>query len=229
MDKDERFPRIDLIDFCQRYAKNFTNAIHLTLDHIDYTSGNISYFELIAITTLIRQFTPTSIIEFGTFNGRTTLNMACNSRCNETQIYTVDLPVGNIIETKFPMADGVHDKNNELGYVGLKEKLFNNYPITICPVHQLWMDTATININIFRDKFDFMFIDASHSYENCLNDSNIGHELVKDGGIILWHDYNGWPGVTKALHEFYESHHWMTFYWFHDTSIVVAQNIKQRG
>ena len=78
----------------------------------------------------------------------------------------------------------------------------------------------------FIDKFDFMFIDASHSYENCLNDTATAFQFVRQGGIITWHDYNGWPGVTKALNEARHLYPATRFFWIHDTSIVVAMNNK---
>jgi hypothetical protein len=160
--------------------------------------------------------------------------MALNA---SAEIYTVDLPPDRIIRTKYPMADGVHDPNNELGFVGLRDKLFDEYKSTAMAdygptatiggsnIYQLWTDTANISIETYKDKFDFMFIDASHSYENCLNDSYTAHEIVKNGGFIAWHDYNGWPGVTKAINEvFHDFLRWMEFYWLHDTSIVITQN-----
>jgi hypothetical protein len=40
-----------------------------------------------------------------------------------------------------------------------------------------------------------------------VNDSKLALKLLKNGkGIILWHDYDGWEGVTSALNELYEHH-----------------------
>lgn len=226
MDNNYRLPRINLIEFLQmKLIHKFRKSMELALDHIEFTSGNISFFELIALVSIVKQFEPAVLMEFGTFNGRTTLNLALNT---DGVVYTVDLPPKKEIETKFPLADGVHDPNNELGFIGLdtSQKFFHSFPHL--KIWQLWMDTATIPINIYKNRVDFLFVDASHSYENCLNDSDIAHAIVKEGGVIAWHDYNGWPGVTKAINEFSESHNWMRFYWLHDTSIVVTVNQKLR-
>lgn len=223
MDNDYRLKRINLLDFLQSLP-SFKQRMSLHFDQLGFTSGNISLFELVALTSIVNQLEPSIAMEFGTFNGRTTLNLALNT---EATLYTVDLPPEKTISTKLPLADGVHDPNNELGFVGLKDKLFNGYKHgSISRIQQIWSDTAQIDVDKFRDKIDFLFIDASHSYENCLNDSRTAHEIVKDGGVIAWHDYNGWPGVTKAINEFSEAYHWMQFHWLHDTSIIVAKNRK---
>ena len=53
---------------------------------------------------------------------------------------------------------------------------------------------------------DFIFVDGSHSYEYVLNDSDKARKLLRDGrGVIVWHDYGDWDGVTKALNELYSA------------------------
>ena len=230
MDDTYRLPRIDLIEFCKSHNIKFKEHFALEFDKIAFISGNISFFEIVALATLIVQFVPERVMELGTFNGRTTLNMALNMMGGD--IVTVDLPKD--APTKLPLADGKNEPDDELGFIGLTDKLFTNYPkrpagyIQIASIQQIWSDSALIDHDIYRDHFDFMFVDASHSYENCGNDTATAFELVKQGGIIAWHDYNGWPGVTKALN--HAAHHIHTntkFYWMHDTSIVVAMNNKR--
>jgi hypothetical protein len=47
-----------------------------------------------------------------------------------------------------------------------------------------------------------VFIDGSHSYDYVINDSRRALELLRDGrGLIIWHDYGVWPGVTRALND----------------------------
>jgi hypothetical protein len=49
---------------------------------------------------------------------------------------------------------------------------------------------------------DFVFIDASHTFEYVINDSLVALKLLREsGGTIVWHDYGRWDGVTAALHE----------------------------
>ena len=94
-------------------------------------------------------------------------------------------------------------------------------PDIVNRIVQIWEDSAKIPFNKYKDEIDFLFIDASHTYENCKNDSYNGHKMLKKNGIIFWHDYNGWPGVTEALNEYYiEQDKPEKMYWFDSTSIV---------
>lgn len=52
----------------------------------------------------------------------------------------------------------------------------------------------------FEDNlFDFVFIDADHSFEGCYEDILAWWPKVKIGGWLCGHDYNAWSGVTEAV------------------------------
>ena len=168
-----------------------------------YENGNISFFETVIMCLLCKNLSPNKILEFGTFNGRTTINIAANVSDN-AEIVTVDLKKEQKEDTKYPL-EGIKDKDehDELGYVGNTMKLYQRHDIKLKrKIKQLWMDTAKFPIETYEKYFDFIFIDASHTYENVLNDSYTALKCIKNKGFILWHDYNGWPGVTKALDKF---------------------------
>ena len=207
---------IDLIE--EKGLDDFTT---INFKCLKYVSGNISMTELFYIVMTVALFRPQWIMEFGTFNGRTTLNMAINSP--NSDIVTVDLPRNKKNRTKFPLEDkGNLNSLDETGYVGNKSKLWQGQdPSIVKRITQVWEDTAKLKFGFYKDKFDFLFIDASHTYENCKNDSYNGHKIIKKKGIIYWHDYNGWPGVTEALNEYYiEQGKPDDMFWFNDTSIV---------
>ena len=48
---------------------------------------------------------------------------------------------------------------------------------------------------------DFVFIDASHDYEDVCEDLRAWYPKVKPGGILAGHDYH-WPEVHRAVKEF---------------------------
>ena len=58
-------------------------------------------------------------------------------------------------------------------------------------------------VNLYDDEsLDFVFIDASHEYEDVKNDILAWLPKVKVGGILAGHDYlQMWPGVIMAVDE----------------------------
>tara|TARA_Y100000004_G_scaffold166817_1_gene198863 strand:+ start:318 stop:890 length:573 start_codon:yes stop_codon:yes gene_type:complete len=60
---------------------------------------------------------------------------------------------------------------------------------------------------IYEDRsLDFVFLDASHDYENVLIDLTIWYPKIKKGGYIGGHDYGGenFAGVDEAVNEFFK-------------------------
>lgn len=56
----------------------------------------------------------------------------------------------------------------------------------------------------FPDRhFDFVFIDADHTYEGVSADIDAWRPKVRPGGMLLGHDYNhrDFPGVVRAVDE----------------------------
>lgn len=51
-------------------------------------------------------------------------------------------------------------------------------------------------------EFDFVFIDALHTYEQVLKDCASYYSKVKDGGIFSGHDFTAIQGVHRAVKEF---------------------------
>ena len=220
MDRPEPIiPRKNFIELIEEM--NLDDFVTINFKCLKFVSGNISMTELFYIIMTIALFRPEVIMEFGTYNGRTTLNMAINAI--NSQLITVDLPKRKKHRTKFPLEDKGNMRGlDESGYVGLRHKLWKGQdPEIVNRITQVWEDTAQLNFKRWEKKIDFLFIDASHSYENCKNDSYNAHKMIKKNGIVLWHDYAGWPGVSEALNEYYlEQKKPKKMYWFADTSIV---------
>jgi len=170
----------------------------VTLHSPNAVDGNISLYELIVINSLVRSFQPCGIFEIGTFDGRTTLNLAANL-AQPGRVFTLDLPRTELKNTSLPLGDGdklyIDKERSGARFVGTpQEKL----------ITQLYGDSAKFDFGPYQGQIDFVFIDGSHAYDYVLNDSRKALGLLRDGvGTILWHDYPGWPGVTDALHELY--------------------------
>jgi hypothetical protein len=56
-----------------------------------------------------------------------------------------------------------------------------------------------------NEKFDFIYIDGMHTYEDLKEDLLLSFSLIKDNGTISGHDFNSrTPGVIKAVYEFFD-------------------------
>jgi predicted O-methyltransferase YrrM len=183
-----------------RWNKVFS-ARQIKIVEPEQRNGNITIFELAVICTAVRNLTdPKLIIEIGTFDGRTTLNLAVNSP-PKTKIVTLDLPPNE--ETKFELAPF--------------EEYFVNKPVSgerfvDCPtemkpyakkISQVYGDSAAFDWSDYFGKADLVFIDGSHAYDYVVCDTKTALKLIKPTGIIIWHDYGEWDGVTKALNQFF--------------------------
>jgi hypothetical protein len=187
-----------------------------------YKSGNVELSEIVAINTFIQIHNPTLIFEIGTFDGRTTLNMAANSSL-ESKIYTLDLPKDQVNSTILPLcgADFRYIKKDISGHRYLNMDYENK-------IFQLYGDSADFDFSPFFNKIDFVFVDGSHSYEYVLNDTKTALKLLKNGNaIILWHDYGVCNGVTKALNELYSENKDLRGIRHIEGTSLVYLNLKQ--
>jgi predicted O-methyltransferase YrrM len=161
--------------------------------------GHTTEFELKVISSLVKRHQPKTIFEIGTFEGRTTLNMALNAP-PDAQIYTLDLPADGLDAAKLTIEAG------ERAYIQKTQSggRFLGTP-SARMIQQLYGDSATFDFTPWHGKIDLVFIDASHAYDYVLNDSQRARALVRPGGLLLWHDYTNWDGVRSALNLLYKT------------------------
>jgi hypothetical protein len=62
-------------------------------------------------------------------------------------------------------------------------------------------DSVTFDWSQHYGRAGLVFVDGSHAYDYARKDSETAMRLAKPGGIVLWHDYGVWPGVTQAIEE----------------------------
>jgi methyltransferase family protein len=157
--------------------------------------GNVSLLELLVIARLVRERRPASLFEIGTFDGRTTLALATNAP-GDAVVHTLDLPAGTPTELSIVESERQYVEKATSG------TRLRGYPEALAKVRQLYGDSATFDFAPYTAQF--VFVDASHAYEYVLKDSESALRLIGDApGVILWHDYGAWEGVTRALDELY--------------------------
>lgn len=166
----------------------------------DGVDGNVSLLELMTLVAMVRSMDPRRIFEIGTFDGRTTLNLAANSH-PEARVFTLDLPRSDLDATSLRVSSG------DRAFIAKDESgaRFHGRPES-ARIEQLFGDSARFDFSPYTGSVDFVFIDGSHAYEYVLKDTETALRLMSPrGGVVFWHDYGIWPGVTRALNELFSS------------------------
>lgn len=164
----------------------------IRLFQVEPRDGNVTLLELTVLCRLVRERSPRAVFEIGTFDGRTTLNLAANAP-DEATVHTLDLPPNQPTAYALAAADYkfVDKPASGARLVGTAYA---------SRVTQLYGDSATFDFSPYRA--DFVFVDGSHAYEYVMSDSVRALELLGDEpGTIVWHDYGAWDGVTRGLQE----------------------------
>ncbi len=177
--------------------EEITKDIPCELVDNKFEDGNISEYETECICRIVKSHNPSAVFEIGTFNGRTSLNMAANMS-PDSLLYTLDLPQTEVTKTKLRIKSG-EKKFIEKPASGMQ---FSGTPYEKMII-RLYADSAKNDYSPYLNKIDLVFIDGSHSYEYVINDTKVALKLLGNGkGIVIWHDY-GWNEVMRALNEFY--------------------------
>lgn len=179
--------------------RSFLRSKPIRLAETEKIKGNVRLSELAVLAKAAANVTPgSSIIEIGTFDGRTTLNLAINS-ASSVPVITLDLPKD--FTPKFPMNIGEYKLANK-PISGARYR--NCAPIwskDAARITQLLGDSAAFDWSPYHGKAGLVFVDGSHTYENVRNDCDVAFRLVAPGGMIIWHDYGVWEEVTRVLDE----------------------------
>jgi predicted O-methyltransferase YrrM len=134
------------------------------------------------------------IVEIGSWMGRTTRALADNARGT---VYAVDTWKGSAETEQF-----LKDKApGELFQIFARNLADHIQSLKVRP-----MPSASLTIAGFFAqagfRFDMIFIDAAHDYENVKNDILAWRPLLAEHGLFCGHDYDlGYPGVVQAVRE----------------------------
>ena len=181
-------PLDSLVDLSQKIA----------LENFYSRNGNVSAFELLCISSLVANRRPQKLLEIGTFDGNTTLQLALNSPENAL-VHTIDLPE-NDIWTDQPVLD------SDLQFIcddQKKNRKFANNPLAH-KIQEHFGDSTSYDFANFTKEglLDFVFIDGGHSYQCVKSDTKNVLSMLSEKGSILWHDFTPlYGGVFTFLNE----------------------------
>lgn len=133
--------------------------------------------EIFKLLQVVNKLKPRIVIEIGTATGGT-LFLFCRVAAEDATIISIDLPGGQF--------GG--------GYSSWKVPLYKAFKLHRQTLHLIRADShleSTLQKvkKLLNDKkVDFLFIDGDHSYDGVKMDFEKFSPLVKDGGLIAFHD-----------------------------------------
>jgi len=170
-----------------------------------WVRGGTSCFESWVLSVLAKQ--ATSLFEFGTCSGKTTYLWAKNSPA-DARIITLTLG-------KNQHADylAAREDNGLATLTALAESAFDSFIYSGTPVEhkitQLFGDSKRFDETPYLKQCDLIFIDGSHAYSYVKNDTEKALRMLREGGLLLWHDYRyrnvETRGVRRYLDELSET------------------------
>ena len=161
-----------------------------------YEDGMLPSHEAMALLSIMVAEDPREVLEIGTYMGHTTRALAENLK--DSIIHTVDLPPG------FSMGQDSKDgpPKDDFHLIG-RRVVGREYKGQAVEqrIKQHFGDTAAMSFKELG-KPTLFFIDGSHTYEYCKQDSEKCFSLCGGAGTFLWHDCDaGHPGVLKFVIE----------------------------
>jgi predicted O-methyltransferase YrrM len=136
---------------------------------INELTGHPNKVDLMFVCAIAKHRRASSIFEFGTYIGRTAYHLTFSSP--NAHVTTLNLP---------PAEDPRYGRYIGRMFKGTDRERF---------ITQIFEDSRKFDTTPLRNSFDFVFVDGDHAYELVKNDTRKAFELLKPGGIIIWHDF----------------------------------------
>lgn len=184
---------------------------------LDRVFGNIQPYEIFVLLTILKSRQAQQVFEIGTFDGRTTRNLAANVESG--RVYTLDLPPDVQMDALKYHLDDLESPLILRDKVGAR---YRNTP-EASQVVQLLGDSATFDFSPYHGQMDLVFVDGSHAIEYVTADTVNAFKMVKPGGVVVWHDYgHEFPDVPEYLDRLSETNTAYHFFHMRHTLLVVA-------
>lgn len=162
-----------------------------------------------------RKRTPMTIVEVGTWKGRSAVSMAdaCKRLGIDAKIVCVDTWLGatefwtNHEDKKRYKSLGLVNGYPTVYYQFLSNVVRHGHKDVIVPFPQTSMNAA----RFFKKScvsVDLVYIDASHEFQDVCDDLSSWQELLSDGGVMFGDDYcEHWDGVRRGVDSWFFGSH----------------------
>ena len=177
--------------------------------------GGLSVLESVMLVKLMRCVDPTYIFEFGTYDGATTrllLENMVEKEVKSERIYTLDL-----LAIEGVVFQGLDKLLAERATSTTRKYTFSAKKHL---VKQLLQDSMKLDPEIYREKFQFIFIDANHELNYVRKDTENARKMITGSRhCIVWHDYGNpqFPELKQYLDDLSSE---LELYHIGDTKLV---------
>lgn len=154
---------------------------------------SLDAYELLVLLALAKSRDVRRILEIGTFNGNTALNLAANTS-DDARVVTIDLGPDRKPELPVPEKYLNITDQTRVGYQ-LEDSDYRR------KVHQVFGDSARLDWGALGGPFDLIFIDGNHHESYVRSDSENALRHRAPGGLIVWHDYGMIADVSRVIDE----------------------------
>jgi len=158
-----------------------------------HSGGGMSFAELMILARTTKTRCPKTIFEMGTYNGLTTAVFILNS-APDAVVITLDLPPIPELPSKHLSSDKDLISNRRLGSVPSA--------LGLTRYTQLLSDSMTFDASPYSDSVDLGLVDAAHDRLHVKNDTEKMARMIKEDGLVFWHDYGG-RGALRPLASYF--------------------------
>jgi hypothetical protein len=190
---DADFRCYPVMDWQEIFLEPFSLRFH----SLPGVGASIPRSEGAALVALMKSVQAKRVFEFGTYKGVSTTQMAMNLP-SDGLIYTLDLPEKNGVN--FALQIPKQSERAIAGETGKGSLIPKEF------LHQIVFlkeDSARLNPGPFDETMDLVFVDGAHSSDYVRNDTEKGWRMLRNGGVIVWHDCTpSHRDVVYYLHSF---------------------------
>ena len=231
VDIDYTYPRFILENLDRfkdkGYIKGYEKKDHVTRV-IEEVDGFFSIEDIDTYRNLARKIKNGTIIEIGSYLGKSILSIADICKENNNKIYCVDTWKGS-----------PEHQDGEPYSLCPVDKLFDTFMNNVKSlgfediITPIRMTSSKASEEFFQDRIaaDLIFIDGEHSYASVKEDIESWNRNLKKDGILCGHDIV-WPEIKKALEDTNTNHRAEYGLWISDmnekTQITATISTKDR-
>lgn len=188
------------------------DKISIEVGAIDPDTAHKNHVDMLYVCAIARYVKAQYIFEFGTYLGRTTHHLALGEEAKH--VYSLDLDPKKEYPDNLKLGQAIRNVHK----LNLQGVFFQDQN-THSKITQLHGDSRFFDYSLYSGKIDYIFIDGAHSYDVASSDTQHAFQMLKKGGVIVWHDFSSKsPDIVKLAKEIVVSR---PLFWIANTSLLI--------